>query len=92
MLKLLGNTTRLCDGIPRREALRVGGMGAFGLSAAGISRLRAAQAAGEQPATGAGQAQPLANAGLPGFGKAKSCILLFPYGSPPQHETFDPKP
>ncbi len=25
-------------------------------------------------------------------GKAKGCILLFPYGSPPQHETFDPKP
>lgn len=27
-----------------------------------------------------------------GFGRAKACILLFPYGSPPQHETFDPKP
>jgi hypothetical protein len=27
-----------------------------------------------------------------GKGKAKACILLFPYGSPPQHETFDPKP
>lgn len=27
-----------------------------------------------------------------GFGKAKSCILLFPYGSPSSHETFDPKP
>src|SRR6266446_9802628 len=26
------------------------------------------------------------------FGQAKACILLFPYGSPPQHETFDPKP
>lgn len=24
--------------------------------------------------------------------KAKSCILLFLFGSPPQHETFDPKP
>ena len=28
----------------------------------------------------------------PSFGKAKSCILLFPYGSPSSHETFDPKP
>lgn len=27
-----------------------------------------------------------------GFGKAKACILLFPYGSPSSHETFDPKP
>jgi hypothetical protein len=26
------------------------------------------------------------------FGKARACILLFPYGSPPQHEMFDPKP
>jgi hypothetical protein len=28
----------------------------------------------------------------PRFGQAKSCILLFLFGSPPQHETFDPKP
>ncbi|WP_165235010.1 DUF1501 domain-containing protein [Aquisphaera insulae] len=27
-----------------------------------------------------------------GFGRAKSCILLFLYGSPSQIETFDPKP
>ncbi|MFZ9791834.1 MAG: DUF1501 domain-containing protein, partial [Gemmataceae bacterium] len=26
------------------------------------------------------------------FGRAKACIFLFPYGSPPQHEMFDPKP
>jgi hypothetical protein len=26
------------------------------------------------------------------FGQAKACILIFLYGSPPQHETFDPKP
>src|SRR5579871_2659358 len=26
------------------------------------------------------------------FGRAKSCILLFLYGSPSQLETFDPKP
>src|SRR5204862_5798329 len=28
----------------------------------------------------------------PRFGQAKACILVFLYGSPPQHETFDPKP
>lgn len=28
----------------------------------------------------------------PKFGQAKSCILIYKYGSPPQHETFDPKP
>ena len=26
------------------------------------------------------------------FGRAKSCIILFLSGGPPQHETFDPKP
>jgi hypothetical protein len=26
------------------------------------------------------------------FGRAKSCIILFLGGGPPQHETFDPKP
>lgn len=26
------------------------------------------------------------------FGQAKSCILIHLFGSPPQHETFDPKP
>lgn len=28
----------------------------------------------------------------PKFGQAKACILIFLCGSPPQHETFDPKP
>jgi len=31
---------------------------------------------------------PLANS----FGKAKSCIVLFMLGGPPQHETWDPTP
>ncbi|MBY0233157.1 MAG: DUF1501 domain-containing protein [Gemmataceae bacterium] len=26
------------------------------------------------------------------FGKARACVILHLYGSPPQHETFDPKP
>ena len=29
---------------------------------------------------------------LPGFGRAKQCIILFLYGSPSQLETFDMKP
>ncbi len=50
-----------------------------GIGAFGLSL---AGAAGLQAATSDGTA----------FGKAKSCILLFPYGSPSSHETFDPKP
>src|SRR5437773_801997 len=60
----------------RRDFLHLGGLGAFGLGLPDFLRLQEAQAA----------------AGSRSFGKAKSCILLFPYGSPPQHETFDPKP
>jgi Protein of unknown function (DUF1501) len=44
---------------------------------------------------GMGEAPVMAGAltaGLPGFGRAKACILLFLYGSPSQLETFDPKP
>lgn len=61
--------------------MQVGGLGFLGLGLADVQNLKAATAAEsrrvEYPAT---------------FGRAKSCILLLPYGSPPQHETFDPKP
>jgi hypothetical protein len=77
MLRVLGTRRRLCDGLTRRDLLRVGGLGALGLSLGEALQLQAAQ--GSTPAS-------------PSFGRAKACILLFPYGSPPQHETFDPKP
>jgi hypothetical protein len=77
MLRLLGSPRILCDGLTRRELLHVGGLGALGLGLGDVLRLRAARAAAPRRA---------------GFGSAKACILLFPYGSPPQHETFDPKP
>lgn len=64
----------------RRDLLHIGGLGAFNLSLPAF--LRATQPAASRP--------PLAKDSH--FGRAKACILLFPYGSPPQHETFDPKP
>src|SRR5205085_8210062 len=78
MLRLLGSPQTLCDGQTRRDFLRVAGLSAFGLGLSDLLRLQAIQAAPVRPTAG--------------FGKAKACILLFPYGSPPQHETFDPKP
>lgn len=78
MLRLLGSPRTLCDGLTRRDFLHVGGLGALGLGLADVLRLQAAQKAPARPAAG--------------FGSARACILLFPYGSPPQHETFDPKP
>src|SRR5262249_19759460 len=72
----LGSPRMLCDGLTRRDFLQLGGLGALGLSLSDALRL---------------QASSTAKAGR-SFGKAKACILLFPYGSPPPHETFDPKP
>ncbi|MFM7103225.1 MAG: DUF1501 domain-containing protein, partial [Verrucomicrobiota bacterium] len=72
-----------CPGpsMDRREWLRVGGLGALGLALPQLlpPATRAAEAAG-----------PGAAGSL--FGRARSCILLFLAGGPPQHETFDPKP
>lgn len=79
MLSFQANSTRLCDRLTRREWLRVGGLGAFGLSAGSLRSAHAAQPA----ATGELAAS---------FGKAKRCIVLFMLGGPPQHETWDPKP
>jgi hypothetical protein len=75
MLRLHDKGTRLCDGLTRREWLRVGGLGALGLSLPALLEARA-------------EAQPPAGSS---FGKAKACILLFHLGGPPQHETWDPK-
>lgn len=86
MLSFRGPATRLCDGLSRREWLRVGGLGVLGLSLTDL--LAAKDATGNPP-----QATRLAN-GLSGatFGRAKNVIFLWLQGGPPQHETFDPKP
>ncbi|MFP6769185.1 MAG: DUF1501 domain-containing protein, partial [Planctomycetaceae bacterium] len=81
MFRILGNRRRLCDGLSRRDWLHVGGLGFLGVGLSDYLRLKAAQAA---PAGGSSLDAT--------FGRAKRCILLLPYGSPPQHETFDPKP
>lgn len=71
----------LCDGLSRREWLRIGGLSAFGL---GLPQLHQARAASDSSL--------LTEKLAPSFGKAKSCIVLFMLGGPPQHETWDPKP
>ncbi len=86
MLTFHGNASRLCDGIHRREWLRAGALGAFGLGMPQLLQSRSAVAAGTPIADS--QSAHLANS----FGKAKNCIVLFLLGGPPQHETWDPKP
>lgn len=75
MLKILGSSRRLCDGVSRRELLTLGGLSTLGFGLADHFALAQTQ-----------------RATVPRFGQAKACILIFLYGSPPQHETFDPKP
>ncbi len=70
-----------CSGpLSRRGFLEVGGAGLLGLSLGGLLDARASASAvakGVRSVT---------------FGRAKSCIILFLAGGPPQHDTFDPKP
>jgi hypothetical protein len=73
MFHIPGSPYRLCDGISRRDFLRVGSLGAAGLTLPALLQGRAA-----------------AGPGL--TGKAKSCILLYMSGGPPQMDTFDLKP
>jgi Protein of unknown function (DUF1501) len=77
MLTVRDRGTRLCDGVTRRDALHVGGLGLLGLS---LPELLRSRAAATEPA---GQRRGA---------RAKSCILLFLMGGPAQHSTWDPKP
>src|SRR5689334_5898113 len=82
MLSIRGNGTRLCDGLTRREILRVGGLSALSL---GLPQLLAA-------AGTSSQTQPANQNERPREATANSCIVLFLMGGPPQHSTWDPKP
>src|SRR5436190_1006848 len=78
MLTIPGAPLRLCDGITRREFLQVGGLGSMGLALPELFRARAQTAGSTRTATSGG--------------RARSCILLFMGGGPPQMDTFDLKP
>ena len=69
-----------CDGFSRRELLRVGGSAVFGLGLSGLLRATSTKAAEIVPGSGG-----------PGFGKAKSVILLYLQGGPSHIDLWDPK-
>ncbi|MBI3407736.1 MAG: DUF1501 domain-containing protein [Planctomycetes bacterium] len=83
MLSILGSPKTLCDGVTRRDMLWAGGLGLLGVGLEGFLRLRDAQASSPD------RSSPNRSAG---FGRAKSCILLYLYGSPSQLELADMKP
>ena len=78
MLRGLGRGRTACDGLNRREAMRVGGLSLF----SGVSLPTLLHAAGQQSSDG-----------RPTFeGQAKSVILINLFGGPPHQDTFDLKP
>src|ERR1043165_8295764 len=76
MLSIQGPRIRLCDGITRREVLRIGGLASTGLLWSDWLRARAADGA-----------KPTAKRP-----SAKACILIYNYGGPSHLDTWDLKP
>ena len=81
MLVIPGAASRdTCDGVTRRDLLRVGGSGVLGLT---LGQMFALQNATANTAAQAG--------GGRGFGKAKSVILVYLQGGPSHLDLWDPK-
>ena len=83
MWNIFGSQARFCDGLTRREVLRIGGAGAFGLTLPELLRSQRTAAATRDASSAVRSATR---------GRAKNCIVLFLMGGPPQHSTWDPKP
>ncbi len=80
MLRVFGSRTAACDGLTRRESIRVGGLSLFG----GVTLprfLRASQASSKNSLNTPKQRGP-----------AKSVILVNLFGGPPHMDMFDLKP
>jgi hypothetical protein len=74
----------LCDeglGLSRRDVLRVGGSGMLGLTLGSLFSLQ----------TKAGDAKAKPQDGGPGWGRAKSIIMLYLQGGPSHLDLWDPK-
>ncbi len=76
MLRILGSSKRLCDGLTRRELLQAGSSGLLGLSLVDLAGTPA-EAKVNRPHH---------------QGRAKNVILLYLYGAMSQLDTLDPKP
>lgn len=81
MLSIPGRPGATCDGLSRRELIRVGGAGLLGLSLGNLLQLEAM-----------GQVAPVDVAKRSGFGTAKNFIFIFLQGGPSHLDIWDPKP
>src|SRR3954453_22150537 len=80
MLVIPGRRCHTCEGPTRRELLRAGSIGLFGLNLANFLAL-------QKTANAATKSD-----GAPGFGSPKSVIMIFPQGGPSHIDIWDPKP
>ncbi|MFN0199734.1 MAG: DUF1501 domain-containing protein [Planctomycetaceae bacterium] len=84
MLRIFGETAKACDGIPRREAMCVGGLSLF--SGLTLPRILQAQQTSAQIASSSRNTGPHHPA------SAKSVVLINLFGGPPHMDMFDMKP
>lgn len=78
-VSLSGPFHRRCDGVSRRDFIRIGALGPLGLSLPGLLSARQSVALGT---AGGATVRP----------RAKSVLLVFLGGGLSHHDTFDPKP
>ncbi len=76
---------RRCDGVTRRDLLRVGGLTALGLGLGDLFRLQRAATAGDATASDTAAKGSRTS-------RAKSCVLIWLDGGPSHLESFDLKP
>jgi len=80
MITIPGRAIQNCEGLTRREWLRIGGLTGIGGLGIGVADQLAARALGSHDDRKSS------------FGRAKSCIVLFMFGAPAHQDTWDMKP
>jgi hypothetical protein len=81
MLHVLGSAQIRSGRLCRREFLRASALAWLGFSLPALCEPKIQAATGKS-----------STAAFPGFGRAKSCLVLYIYGAWSQLDTFDPKP
>jgi hypothetical protein len=87
MLSIPGQSGATCDGVSRRELIRVGGAGLLGVT---LARLLATESTARAATLAAPTTAPAPKASS--FGRAKNFIFLFLQGGPSHLDIWDPKP
>lgn len=79
MLRLFTNERQFCDGVSRRDWLRLGALSPLSLNLPGLFSQHASAAESTVARSSS-------------FGQAKRCVILWMGGGPAQQDTFDLKP